>query len=87
MKYTIIILALLLTGCSTTVPVKQNFPKAPDALFVKCKELQLVEQNASIIDATKIVVNNYTEYYQCSTQVDGWIEWYQIQQKLFKELR
>ena len=87
MKYIVVILALLLTACSTTVPITQRFPQAPNQLLQKCKPLELVQQDADIIQTTKVVVNNYTEYYQCSAQVDGWIEWYTIQQKLFKELQ
>jgi hypothetical protein len=80
------VLILTLSACTTTVPITQRFPEAPNTLFEKCKQLELVQQDSSIIDATKVVVNNYTQYYQCSTQVDGWIEWYKTQQKIFKEL-
>ena len=35
MKKLILILALGIAGCSTTVPVKQKFPEAPAKLMTK----------------------------------------------------
>ena len=34
-----IVLAFLITGCSTTVPVTQKFPDAPDMIKEKCPEI------------------------------------------------
>jgi hypothetical protein len=87
MKYLLVILVLLLSGCTTTVPIKQQFPTAPEQLMTSCKPLQLMDKNSSIVDATKVVVNNYTEYYQCSILVDTWQQWYRDQKLIFKELR
>jgi len=36
----LLFLALLLTGCSTTVPVKAKFPEMPDRILVKCPQLE-----------------------------------------------
>jgi hypothetical protein len=87
MKYLLIVLILLLTGCSTTVPIKQKFPLVPEQLLTSCKPLQLMDKDSSIIDATKVVVNNYTEYYQCTVLVDTWQQWYREQKLIFEELR
>jgi hypothetical protein len=35
----------------------------------------------------KTVVENYTLYYQCSTKVEGWQEWYSEQKKIFDEVK
>ena len=85
MKY--LILALLLAGCSTVVPVTQKFPEAPSILQQQCKPLAQVASTATISEFAKTVANNYTEYYQCSTLVEGWQEWYTKQKKIFEELK
>lgn len=81
------LLLLLLTGCSTTVPVTQKFPEAPQVLLERCQVLKQVDKDASLVDLTKVVVENYTKYYECSVLVEGWHEWYKTQQKLYKELK
>lgn len=86
MKYIALIL-LLLTGCSTTVPVTQKFPQAPDVLMQQCEQLKEVAKEASLVDLTKVVVENYTKHYQCSVLVHGWQEWYKTQQNIYKELK
>lgn len=81
------LLLLLLTGCTTVVPVTQKFPEAPEELQQSCKPLQQVSDSATISEFAKTVANNYTEYYQCSNIVDGWKDWYFKQKKIFKELK
>ena len=85
MKY--LFLALLLAGCTTTVPIAQKFPEAPDILQQSCKPLDKVTDTATLSDFARTVVHNYTEYYQCSTLVEGWQEWYKNQKKIFEELK
>ena len=83
-----IILAFLMTACSTTVPVTGNFPSAPGMLFEKCPELKTLEgEKVSIIDFTKVVTENYTTYYQCAETQEGWIEWYKQQKKIFESVK
>jgi hypothetical protein len=86
MKYYGLLLTILLTGCSTTVPVVAKFPEAPPSLKVACPELKKIEGDAvSIVDLHKTVVENYGLYYQCSLRNDGWISWYGGQKKIFEE--
>ena len=87
MKYILILLSSLLVGCSTTVPVTQKFPQAPEILLQQCQQLKEVNKDASLVDLTKIVVENYTQYYQCSALVEGWHQWYKTQQQIYKELK
>jgi hypothetical protein len=78
---------LLITGCSTTVPVTARFPDAPILILEKCPQLKTIEgESVSIIDFTKTVTLNYTTYYECAVKSDAWIEWYQIQKKIFEEI-
>lgn len=87
MKLYIALCSLALCGCSTVVPVTQKFPDAPQVLLEQCKPLKEVASESSIVDLTKVVVENYTLYYQCSNLVDGWQQWYKTQQQIFKELK
>lgn len=85
MKYLILSLAILLSAC-TSVPVKQKFPEAPAKLMSKCPNLKTVEgDKVSVTDMLKVVVENYSTYYQCAVVTDGWQEWYQIQKIIFNE--
>jgi len=81
-----IVLAFLITACSTVVPVTQNFPQAPDMLMEKCPELKTIPgERVTIIEFTKIVSENYTTYYQCAGRTDAWIDWYRQQKKIWEE--
>lgn len=86
MKYALIAL-LLLSGCSTTVPVVAKFPKVPPELTEKCQELKIISDDAKLSDVTKTVVINYTQYNLCSIKVDAWNEWYETQKRLFEEIK
>ena len=84
MRY--LLIALLLAGCSTVVPVAPKFPNATPELMKKCEDLKKIEgDKVSITDMLKVVVTNYTMYYECSTKVEGWQEWYARQKAIFEE--
>jgi hypothetical protein len=83
-----IILAFLITACSTAVPVTQNFPEAPDMLMEKCPELKTIQgEKISIVDFTRVVSENYTTYYQCAGRTEAWIDWYNKQKKIWEEVQ
>ena len=85
MKLVLILLLLLLAGCSTTVPVTQKFPTAPELLQEPCQELKkLTGEKISIIDFTKTVTANYTLYHECSAKNSAWLDWYQKQKRIFE---
>jgi len=86
MKY--LLLILLLAGCSTVVPVKQKFPNATPELMKKCESLKKIEgDKVAITDMLKVIVQNYSLYYECSTKVDGWQDWYNEQKKIFDNVK
>ena len=87
MKYLTILFVALLTGCSTTVPVVAKFPEIPQHLLVKCPQLNKVNDDAKLSDISKTITMNYTEYYTCAVKNDAWIEWYQVQKKIFEGLK
>lgn len=85
MKKLILIIALAIAGC-TTAPVKQKFPEAPAKLMTKCPNLETLEPSTTALsDLLKVVVKNYSTYYQCAVITDGWQEWYQIQKIISEE--
>jgi hypothetical protein len=84
----LIVLSLLLTGCTTAVPIKPKFPAAPKTLTEPCTTLKKIEgDTVSIVDLHKTVVDNYTLYYECATKVDGWNEWHAKQKKIYDEVK
>jgi hypothetical protein len=88
MKTLIVSLAIVLAGCSTTVPVARKFPEAPEVLKQKCESLKLIEgDKVAITEMLKVIVHNYSLYHECSTKVEGWNEWYEAQKKIFNEVK
>jgi hypothetical protein len=86
MRY--LLFVLLLAGCSTTVPVTQKFPNATPELMKSCESLKKVEgDKVAITEMLKVIVQNYSLYYECSTKVDGWQEWYNTQKKIFDSVK
>jgi hypothetical protein len=86
MKKLALVLVVLLTACSTTVPVKQKFPEAPAKLMIKCPNLEEADpKTTALSELLKVVVKNYSTYYQCAVVADGWQEWYQIQKIISEE--
>ena len=85
MKY--LLLVLLLTGCSTTVPVTAKFPEAPKYSLQTCPQLQLLKEGSKLSDVATTVTINYSTYYECAVKTDAWIEWYQIQKQIFEGIK
>lgn len=86
MKYLLLTL-LLLTGCSTTVPVTAKFPEAPGLQSqTVCPDLKKFPENPQLSDIAKTVTDNYTEYYTCAVKLDAWIEWYAKQKIIFEKV-
>ena len=84
----ILLLSLLLTGCSTVVPVTNTFPNAPsDIALVRCPQLQKIADDAKLGDITKTITVNYGTYYECAVKTDAWIEWYQKQKIIFDNIK
>ena len=87
MKYATIILVLMLSACATSVPVTAKFPDVPDRLQVMCPNLQKLPEETKLSEVNKIIVKNYTTYYECAVKVDAWIEWYNIQKHIWNEIK
>jgi starvation-inducible outer membrane lipoprotein len=88
MKYIILSLALILSACSTPVPVKQKFPEVPKSLVERCDSLKKIEgDKVAITEMLKVVVQNYGMYYECAAKVDGWNDWYQEQKRIYESVK
>ena len=80
----ILALTVMLAGCTTAVPVKQEFPVAPAVLLERCPDLLVVDDGkSSLRDMLKVVIQNYALYYQCAEKTNGWQDWYNQQRKIF----
>ena len=87
MRVTVILLAMVLTGCSTTVPVVAKFPEVPPRLLVKCPNLEKLDEQPKLSDVARSVTNNYTTYYECAVKNDAWIEWYHTQKRIYESVK
>lgn len=84
MKY-FLILVIFLAGCSTTVPVKQKFPEAPEVLLEKCPDLETIDKPKIVLsEFLKVITRNYTKYHNCSNLVVAWQDWYKQQKEIFE---
>ena len=84
----VLLLLLLLVGCSTVVPVTQKFPDAPGSVaMTACPQLQKLQDDAKLSDISKTITVNYGTYYECAVKTDAWIEWYQKQQQIFNNIK
>ena len=79
--------ALLLAGCSTTVPVKQKFPETPKQLMEKCPPLDIFDKPTVLLSELIVVITkNYMKYHDCANTVENWQEWYIKQKQISDEL-
>ena len=85
-KYLALFLLILMSGCSTVVPVTVKFPDAPDRIKIRCPQLKTLNEEAKLSDVAKTVTENYTTYYECAVRNDTWIEWYETQKIIFEKL-
>jgi len=88
-KILIILLTFTLSGCSMMPRLTSAKPEFPGPFvdektqqMPKCEDLKQVPADVnSMSEVFKIIVENYTTYWRCSNQVDGWAEWYEQQKK------
>lgn len=85
MKKLIIIIAIMLTGCSTTVvPIKQQMPELPAEFNGDCGELKLLEGDRVLLSKLmETVAINYGIYHGCALQYRNLVEWYTKQRNIF----
>ena len=86
MKYLACFLLVLVTGCSS-VPIAPKFPEVPGRILQKCPQLEKLSEESKLSDIAKTVTNNYTTYYECAVKHDAFIEWYQVQKKIYESVK
>lgn len=87
MKHLLIICVLLLSACSTVVPVKQSFPELPEELAKTCKPLSIIEGNTTTLsNLMETVARNYGTRHECAAQLEAIQEWYTSQKKIFDKV-
>jgi hypothetical protein len=90
MKNTIIVLALLLSACST-VPVVTPMPKWPDVPEdLKQPAPALIPLNHEQRQLSDLIENsneNYTQYYLLKERYEAWQNWYENQKKIWNGLQ
>jgi hypothetical protein len=85
-KIIILISVLMFTGCSTTVPVVAKFPEPPK-YTESCPQLEKLKEDTKLSDVATTVTINYSTYYECAVKNDAWIEWYQVQKRIFESVK
>lgn len=86
-KIAVMTAALLLTACTTTVPVTAKFPEAPEVLLVECDKLDKIGKDKVMFsEFLTVVVNNYGKYHMCAAQNAAWKEWYAKQKEIFESV-
>ena len=87
MKYLTCVLCILISGCSTVVPVTAKFPEVPTKLQAKCPQLEKLKDEAKLSEVSKTITMNYSTYYECAVKIDSWIEWYQVNKIIFEGIK
>jgi hypothetical protein len=88
MKLIAVLLPFLLTGCLATAPVVPKWPNVPKEILESCPDLKTVDAtNEKISVILESVTDNYSQYYDCKSKVNDWIEWYNINKKLWNEVK
>ena len=88
MKLLAISLILLLSACSTTVPVTAKFPQTPGTLVQEpCPDLKKLQDESKLSDVAKTVTVNYSEYYMCAVKLEAWQRWYREQKTIYEGLK
>jgi hypothetical protein len=86
MRY--LLLALLLTGCSTLVPVAPKWPAVPDEVAETCPALkETAKDTTKLSTVVDTVVENYSTYYECQAKHEAWMIWYKEQQRIYEEIK
>lgn len=88
MRVLLLISLLVLTGCSTTVPVHMSFPQLPEALDKPCDRMEpLAADKRELSDLLENTNDNYARAKECNAKAAAWKEWYETQKKIFEEVK
>jgi hypothetical protein len=79
---------LMMLGCSTTVPLSQKFPEAPQVLMEPAPVLKpLSEDQKTLADLLQNANENYGLYYELQDRYNAWQLWYKQQKQIFESVK
>ena len=83
-----LLLALLLTGCSTLLPVAPKWPDVPKEVSETCPTLKETPKDTTKLSVVvDTVVQNYSTYYECQAKQEAWTIWYKEQRRIYEEVK
>ena len=78
---------LLLSGCTTPVPVTVKFPEVPSVLLESAPLLKpLDKNNPELSDLLENANDNYGTYYEIREKLNGWQDWYKTQKQIYDKI-
>ena len=79
---------LMMLGCSTTVPLSQNFPEVPQVLMEPVPVLKpLSENKKTLADLLENANDNYGLYYELQDRYNAWQLWYKQQKQIMDSVK
>ena len=69
------VLVLALSACTTQQQVIKPYPKAPTELMQEAPNLDQLQNDASLIDVSTTITNNYSKYHSVKQQLTSLQEW------------
>lgn len=83
MKFSILLVSLLLVGCNTVPP---QYPKWPEPPKVgSCPELEQALPSEKLSELLTTVTKNYGKYHECTARVQAWEQWHKDQRAIYEE--
>jgi PBP1b-binding outer membrane lipoprotein LpoB len=87
MKLTLLIPTLLLSGCSTFVPVTMNNPyDFPKSLLEECQEPDFISQESKFSDNLKVIIDNNTKATECRVTKKALNELIQQRKEIYEKV-
>jgi len=75
-------------ACSTTVPLSQKFPEAPQVLMEPAPVLKpLSKDKKTLADLLENANENYGLYYELQDRYNAWQLWYKQQKEIFDNIK
>jgi PBP1b-binding outer membrane lipoprotein LpoB len=90
MKKSLLILPLVLSGCvfTSTTNVMPKWPDVPAEVMQSCPDLETIDKTqVEFSDVLDVVTDNYAKYKECQIKVDAWIQWYNVQKKIYETVK
>jgi hypothetical protein len=87
MRYLLILAVLVLSACSTAVPVTMKWPGVPEELLKDCPDLIQQQPTEKLSDVLLTVSKNYRQYHECRAKLQAWQEWYTSQEKIYNSVK